>query len=304
MKIIRPKKIKPGDLIGIIAPSREISDFRSEVLAGLDILKNLGFRIKLGKTFNKGYYLSAGKPPERAKDFETMVADQEVKAIFCALGGDTTNQILDLIDFELLRKNPKIIIGFSDTTNLLLATWTKASLVTVHGPNLKDLPNLTTQSRECLFHLLINNSQPFYPNSIQVIRNGKAQGKLIGGNLFVINSLLATRYSPNFKNAILFFEDIDESISSLDFQLYQLKLSGILDKISGLIIGKIVGRKKSSQPLEELILTLTSDKNYPIVKVDYFGHRVKNFYPLPVGIDFSIDTKSKTIKALEPILAD
>lgn len=304
MKTIKPTKIKLDDLIGVIAPSREISDFRSEILAGLDILKNLGFKIKLGKTFNKGYYLSAGKPTERARDFEAMIADQDVKAIFCALGGDATNQILDLIDFELLKRNPKVIIGFSDITNLLLAAWTKAAIVSIYGPNLKDLPSLTPRSRDCLFHLLTDNSHPIYPSSIQVIRSGKAQGKLIGGNLFVINSLSATRYCPDFKNAILFFEDIDESISSLDFQLYQLKLSGILDKISGLIIGKIVGRKKSSQPIEELVLTLTSNKKYPIVKVDYFGHRVKNFYPLPIGIDFLIDTGSKTIKTLEPILVD
>lgn len=304
MKIVNPAKIKSGDLIGVVSPSREIFDFRTEIEAGIEILKDFGFRIKLGKTIDKRYYLSAGKPSERAEDFEAMIADQKVKAIFCTLGGDATNQILDLINFELLKKNPKIIIGFSDITNLLLATLKKTSLVTIHGPNIKDLPSLTTKSKEFLFHFLTTNNQPIYPNAMQVIRSGKARGTLIGGNLFVINSLLATRYCPDFTNAILFFEDIDESISSLDFQLYQLKLSGVLDRVSGIIIGKIVGRKKSSQSLEDIVLTLTSNKNYPIIKVDYFGHHIKNFYPMPIGINFLIDTKSKKIKVLESIFSE
>jgi len=296
MKLINPKKIKKGDTIGIIAPSRNTGEFKKQINDGIKILEQMGYKIKLSQYFNKKYYQSAGTIKNRIDDLHAMFSDSSVKAIFSALGGDSSNQLLPYINYELIKKNPKIFIGFSDITHLLLALNKKSSLMTFYGPSLKDLPMLTKKSLFFLNkQLSIDNFIEAYP-PFEIIKPGKACGSLVGGNLFVLNALAYSEYMPTVDGKILFWEEIDDNLSAVEFQLYQLKINGILEKISGMVVGHIEKPKYSKErlrPLAEIILDITQKHKFPIIKVNYFGHNVSNFYSLPIGANALINTHKK-----------
>lgn len=297
MTLIKPQKIKTGDTIGIIAPSRKIEGFKKQIDDGVKILEQMGYSTKLSKNFNKEYYQSAGTVQDRIDDLHSMFSDPSIGAVFCALGGDSCNQLLSHIDYELIRNNPKIFIGFSDVTHLFLALNKKSSLMTFHGPSLKDLSKLTERS------LLFLNKQLSddgfignFPPDLEVVKPGKVCGPLVGGNLFVLNALASSEYMPKIDDKILFWEEIDDNLSAVEFQLYQLRLTGVLEKISGMVVGHIdkpEHSKEKSRPLSEILLDITHDYKFPIIKVDYFGHNVSDFYSLPIGATASIDTQKK-----------
>lgn len=295
MKNNKLKKIILGDCLGVIAPSRHIYGNSIDINKGINILKKFGFKIKTADHFKSKDNMSAGNRYDRAADINSMFADKDIKAIFCAIGGHTANQILDLLDYELINKNPKPIIGFSDITNLIMAINAKTNIITFHGPNLNRLSLLSKSSIKQTINLLENKKNNFnYFKECRVIKSGTAEGKLLGGNLFIINALNKTNFAPDFNKSILFWEDIDEGLSSIDYQIYQLHISGILAKIEGMIIGHIHGQKnKDNKLLRETLLELTRKYNYPILKMDSFGHEVKRFVTFPVGVEASIDTGNK-----------
>lgn len=169
-----------------------------------------------------------------------MFSDQNIGAIFCALGGDSCNQLLPHIDYELIRNNPKIFIVFSDVTHLLLALNQKSSLMTFHGPSLKDLSKLTKRSLLSLNKQLSNDSfNGDFPSDFEIIKPGNTRGALVGENLFVLNALVSSEYMPKIDNKIIFWEEIDDNLSAIEFQLYQLRLTRVLEKISGMVVGHI-----------------------------------------------------------------
>lgn len=292
------KKIKVGDTIGVVAPSRPICLIRKRIDEGIKKIKTAGFQVKLGKYVNERTYYSAGTAKQRAEDFNNMFADKEVNAIFCATGGCSANQILPLLDYDLISKNPKPIVGYSDITNLLLGIYTKTGLVTYHGPGISGLSRVDKESGEFLFDLLTSAGSRLYPGEMEVIKHGKVHGPLIGGNLFVSMGLLGTPYSPNYDGAVWFWEDVHISPADIDFSLNHFKNSGNLDKISAMIIGHISHHEDKrhpeyNRPIDEIVLEVTKDYNFPIIMVDYFGHDIKHFLTFPVGVEGSLDTKMK-----------
>jgi muramoyltetrapeptide carboxypeptidase len=305
--MIKPEKLKIGDTIGIIAPSRPINE--KEILPCIKILEAKGFKVKLGKNLYKKSYYSAGSAKERASDLNAMFKDKKVKAIMCATGGIVSNQLLDLIDYESIKKNPKIFIGYSDITVLLLAIHKKTGLITFHGPNLHSLKKLDKEAEEFLFDLLMGKkSQYCLPFKIEIIKKGRAKGKLLGGNLHLINSLLGTKYSSSYSNTIWFWEDLGESPASLDQKLTQFKLSGNLKNISAMVVGNLSNcvdkiHKEDNRPINKIILELTKEYNFPIIKVPYFAHNITNFYTFPIGVSSEINTATNEFKILEsPVL--
>ena len=305
--MIKPERLKVGDTIGIIAPSRPINE--KEILPCIKILEARGFKVKFGKNIYKKSYYSAGSAKERASDLNSMFKDKKVKAIMCATGGIVSNQLLDLIDYETIKKNPKIFIGYSDITVLLLAIHKKTGLITFHGPNLHSLKKLTKETENFLFDLLMGKkSQYCLPSKMEIIKKGKAKGKLLGGNLYLIDSLLGTKYTPTYNNKIWFWEEVGDSPASLDQKLNQFKLSGNLKNISAMIIGNLADcidkkYKEDNRPINEIILELTKEYNFPIIKVPYFGHNVSSFYAFPIGITSEINTETNEFKMIEnPVL--
>jgi muramoyltetrapeptide carboxypeptidase len=307
--MLKPNKLKVGDMVGVVAPSRPIIRIKREIGEGIKIVESLGFKVKLGKNLNKKLYYSAGSAQERASDLNSMFANRKVKAIICATGGLSSSQILDLIDYDLIKKNPKIFIGYSDTTALLLAIHKKTNLITFHGTDLCDLESISKNARTFLFDMIMGKKQEYIlPNVIEVIRHGNAIGELVGGNLYLTNSLLGTKYSPSYAKKIWFWEDTGESPASLDQKLTHLKLTGKLEKISAMVIGNLSDckdkkYKEDNRPIKDIVLELTKNYNFPIIKVSYFGHDIANFYTLPIGAKAIINTKINEFKIIEsPVL--
>jgi muramoyltetrapeptide carboxypeptidase len=303
--MIKPERLKIGNTIGIIAPSRPITHIGKGIDEGIKILEDLGFKVKFGKNLHKKSYYSAGSAKERASDLNAMFKDKKVKAIMCATGGITSNQLLDLIDYESIKKNPKIFIGYSDITVLLLAIHKKTGLITFHGPDLHSLKKLDKKAKDFLFDMLMGErSQYLLPIEMEIIKQGKVKGKLIGGNIHLSNSLLGTKYSPAYNKKIWFWEELGESPASLDQKLNQFKLSRNLKNISAMVIGNLLDcvdkkYKEDNRPISEIVLELTKGYDFPIIKVPYFGHGVSDFYTFPIGATSEVNTKTREFKITE-----
>lgn len=298
MGIIKPKKLNIGDKIGVIAPSLSAKEYLRSVNSALKIISGFGFRPVLAKNIYFDYHGSAGTPEQRSKELLNFYSDKKINAIFCVMGGETTNQILNLVNYDVIKDNPKVLVGFSDMTNLLLAVYAKTNQVVFHGPNLSSFPSINNQSIEFLFKMLTNNDI-IYPQDIKIIKPGKANGKLVGGNLMIINALRGTNYSPIYQNKILFWEELDESVGSVEYQLYQLKLTGILNEISGMVVGHIEQDSKKKKYTEQLISEITKNLSIPVINVEYFGHNISHFLTIPIGVRAKIDTNQNLYELLE-----
>lgn len=291
LSIIKGYRLQPNQTVGIIAPASPVN--KSEISEGVKLIKSFPLKIKQGEhIFNRMNYL-AGSDNDRISDLHQMFSDPEIKAIFCARGGYGSARLLDKIDFELIRKNPKLIVGFSDLTALLLAIYNKSGLITIHGPTLSDLSK--NINWEHLSRLITTVYKPhiFFTQGKE-INKGNARGILLGGNLSTICSLLYTPFLPSFKGVILFLEEKGESPYKLDRMLTQLLLSGLLDHLSALIIGQIVdcGEK-------EIINSILQERlgrlSIPVVTGLPVGHGNENM-SLPLGLPASLDTERMLLK--------
>lgn len=279
-------------MIGIIAPSNSPRGSMTPIiLQSLSLFKQQGFQIVLGNSFHGGQNSHSRTAQARAEDINSMFRDKRIKAILCALGGDSANQVLKYLDFASIQANPKPLIGYSDITHLLLAIHAKTKIPTYHGPNLNLLSQLSRKSLTQVINII--NNFPHSDNlnlKVQTIKPGLATGKLVGGNLMVVNALYKTEYLPNLVGAILFWEEIDEGNSAVIYQLHQLYNSGILKEITGLVIGHIKNAHNFKN-IKNTILDLTKDYSYPIVKTNRFGHDVTNFITFTEGSLAHIDTQ-------------
>jgi muramoyltetrapeptide carboxypeptidase len=299
---MKPKLLQPGDTIGLIAPSKSVGkEDRDNLDKGILFLENQGFQVRLSPNFWHGRDQSAGTIKQRVADIHTMFADPQVRAVYCVQGGCSANMLLPHLDYDLIKTHPKILLGFSDNTHLLLAIYRKTGLVTLYAPSLTYLAHKTEQSRAQMIELL-RGSQVNYPRLTTTIRSGHAESILIGGNLFVINSLLSSGYSPDYTDAVLFIEEIDDAVcKSIEVQLHQLKKTGILEIISGLIIGHI----ETICDLDRILDKHLSSYHFPIVKVDFFGHNISDCWTIPIGTRALIDTEAKVFQLMEPaVLTD
>jgi len=234
LPIIKGPRLQPNETIGVIAPASPVSE--SEISQGLELLESFPFKIRPAPhLFDHLNYL-AGPDHDRVSDLHQMFSDPDIKAIFCARGGYGSARLLNNIDFDLIRKNPKVIVGFSDLTALLIAIYKQSGLVTIHGPTLSDLPK--NKNWPNLSRLITTSHRPqvFFARG-KAINKGKASGILLGGNLSTICSLLDTPFLPSFEGVILFLEEKGESPYRLDRMLTQLLLSERLDRLSALVIG-------------------------------------------------------------------
>lgn len=316
-KALIPKHLSEGDTIGIISPAS--NKFESEPYEiAVETFKAMGLKVKLGKHVNSHYGHLAGTDEERAEDLNKMFEDPEVDAIIALRGGSGAARILDMIDYQSIAKNPKIFIGYSDITALHMAIYSKTGLVTFHGPMAVSTWNKFSYNifREILFDkgsYLFENPTDTGDNLVQVnnrirtITSGKAEGVLLGGNLSVLTGIMGSSYLPNWDNKILYLEEVGEKIYAVDRMMSQLKLAGVLDKISGFVFGKCTdcdpgGSGYGSLTLEEVMDHYIKPLGIPAYSGAMFGH-VDDNSTIPNGINAAIDADKGTIEMLTPAVS-
>jgi muramoyltetrapeptide carboxypeptidase len=311
----KPQALQSGDTVGLISSGfRMMQDIDIEYAT--ERLQALGLKVKKGAAILDQHGYFAGDDAARAADIQMMFNDKTVKAIFQLRGGFGSARVLDLLNYEEIAKNPKIVMGLSDTTALLLALNHKANLVTFHGPNAgRPWPAF---SQTYIKDLLFANQTLTFENPvmtqddvittvdrIETIQEGHAQGRLLGGNLAVLTSLIGSDYLPNFDQAILFLEEINEAPYKIDRMLTQLKMAGLLQRLNGIIIGKCINctpNLSGSVYGSFRLMQVLHDHIKPLKIPSWYGamisHEDRNF-TLPIGIEVEIDAQLGRIKMLE-----
>lgn len=310
------RKLTPGMTIGLISPAsnaREDEDIRFAA----DIVRSLGFKVKEGRhLYQRNQYL-AGSDKERANDVNAMFADKSVDAIFCLRGGYGTPRILPFLDYPMIAKNPKVLMGYSDITALHNAIHERTGLITFHGPIagqnftdytlaefqkiLVDAQSPTSIGAAPAFEVVAGRAER--ENRVTHFVGGKGRGRLVGGNLTMIASIMGTPYQPTFAGKILFLEDIGEAPYRIDRMLTQLWLAGVLDQVAGIAFGKFTDADTDGNTfsIEQVIAQRCGALKVPVIRGLMFGH-VEDQSVVPVGALAELDGDAGTLTLLEPVL--
>jgi muramoyltetrapeptide carboxypeptidase len=312
MKILKPPALKKGDVIGIVSPASSPDDF-TRIEQGVKYLESLGYRVKLGKHIFKRYGYLSSTDDERADDLNEMFADEKVKAIICVRGGYGTPRLLDKVDYNLIKKKPKIFVGYSDITALQLAIFKKTGLVTFSGPMLAvDIySNFDGFAEDFFWRILTSRERKIEiknPDGVELntLKSGKATGTLLGGNLSLIASIMGTKYQPSFNGSVLVIEDIGEEPYRIDRYLSQLKNSGVLYKINACILGQFTDcapkEPEKSLTLEQIFNDYLGNLRIPVISNLSYGH-IPQKLTLPLGARVRVDAKRQKITIIESVLA-
>jgi muramoyltetrapeptide carboxypeptidase len=300
--LIKPSRLKAGDTVGLINPASYIQ--RQDLEQIQKNLTALGLKVKVGKHVLDQYGYLAGTDINRAADVNAMFADDSIQAIFTARGGWGCNRILPLLNYDQMRSHPKILMGFSDITSLLLAVYTQSGVVSFHGPVGTSTWNPFTV--DYLQRILFQGEAIALQNPVtvpvQTITSGKARGQLVGGNLSVLTAMLGSAYLPSWKQTILFIEEIDEEVYRIDRLLTQLKLAGILNQISGFIFGQCTHCEPKGTDNSLTLAQVLKDHIQPLGIPAWYGSmigHIQDKFTLPIGISVAIDATAGTIQLLE-----
>jgi len=260
-----PKPIAQGDTVAIVAPAKRIE--AEYVLFAKEYLEKAGFRVIISDHCLGEHHYFSGALEQRLNDLQNALDNPEIKAIVCARGGYGCVQLVDLLDWSKFAKNPKWIVGFSDVT-VLHSHLQTAGFASIHGTMPLNFRENTPDSLNTLVNALSGKPYEISGPAIQFNQEGESFGTLLGGNLAIVASLIGTNDQPDYKNSILFVEEIGEPLYSVDRMFYSLKKSGILGEVHGLIIGGMTSLKDSEIPygssLEEIILAHTKELNIPV----------------------------------------
>ena len=317
MSLIRPRRLAPGQTIGIVAPSSAPNE-PERIRFAIETVESLGFKVQPGPhLYDREGYL-AGADAARADDLNMMFADDSVDAIWCVRGGYGASRILPALDYSLMRRRPKALIGYSDITALHMAIHRHAGLVTFHGP--VAFRAFTPYTRDELKRVLwsadtpvhLGGPPPFersegrvdWDNRVTTLQPGKARGHLLGGNLCLMSHLVGTPYLPDLRGAILFLEDVEEAYYRIDRMLTQLWLSGALAGVAGMAFGKFTGCEPSAfflqnRSLEDILAERFRALGIPAVSGLMIGH-IEDQTTLPVGCLAELDADAGTLTLLEP----
>jgi muramoyltetrapeptide carboxypeptidase len=315
--VVKPSRLRPGDTVGLIEPAGFTDD-----AFDLDLVREtivaMGLKPKAAPHLAARHGYLAGTDGERAADVNAMFADKDVKAIFAVRGGWGCARILPLLDWAMIRRNPKLLVGFSDITALHLAIAAKAGFTTIHGPNAAsswgrfswdhfrslafDGATPTLATPEAHDDRLVQRA-----GRIRTFRPGVARGRLLGGNLTVLAALMGTPFLPDFSGAILFIEDVGEQPYRIDRMLTQLALGGVLGRVKGVIFGQCTdcgpaGASYGGFTLSEVLQQHLQPLGIPAFQGGQFGH-VANQYSLPLGVEAEMDASAGTIRLLEPAVS-
>lgn len=227
--------LKPGDLIGVAAPSARFD--REKLDQGVASLIRLGFEVRVPELiYEKKRYL-AGEDRFRAGVINELFADPDVKGIICARGGFGAMRMLDYLDWDQIRRHPKLVVGFSDVTALLTAIVQRCGFGTVHGPNLVSLADPDPETLSSFSRAVTGRPETMSVTHGTCLHPGQAAGRLAGGNMATLVHLIGTTYQPEFHEAVLFLEDVGEPAYKIDRMLSQMKMAGLFDRIAGVLFG-------------------------------------------------------------------
>lgn len=343
--LIKPPALKEGDLISLVSPSSGMAGLiPHRVERARAMLEQLGFAVTIGKNALGVRDYVSGTPEERADDMNAAFADPDVKAIISFIGGNHSNQILDLLDYDLIAKNPKIFMGYSDMTVVHFALHTRAKLVSFYGPaaltQFAENPAVLPYTKE-YFEKAAMRTQPIgrvepspewtdeildwferkdleRPRSMKLncgykwLREGNAEGPLMGGCITSMLHLRGTPYWPDFKDAICFWEVPEssadfrkgKSVEEMDASLTDLELSGVFEQIKGMIVGRFFGyTEEQNQHLERVILERVQKYSFPVLTGVDIGH-TDPMITVPLGTRAKIDSQANSFEFLEGGLSD
>ncbi len=295
---IIPAHLQKGDTIGIVCPSGYMPYEKAATC--ISVLKQWGYQVLVGKTLGSQFHYFSGTDAERLNDLQQMLDNPEVKAILCGRGGYGMSRIIDQLDFKQFRKHPKWLIGFSDITVLHGHVYSRFNIASLHSPmaaafNDGEYEKEFVQSlRKALQGKRANYSCAAHAFN----RTGKTEGKLVGGNLSLLAHLVGSKSSFKTKGKILFIEDVGEYIYNVDRMMIQLKRSGMLDGLAGLIVGSFTEMKDTTVPFGtetlSVILEHVKEYEYPVC-FDFPVSHDRNNYALKIGVKYSLQvTKTKT----------
>lgn len=310
-KTRKPARLKLGDKVGLITPGSYIGEEGfQEAIANIE---SLGLKVELGKHVRAKRGYTAGTDEERLSDLHWMFSRDDISAIWCARGGYGCSRLLPNIDYKLIQKNPKLLMGYSDITALLNAIFEQTGLVSIHGPvaastqtdyTLKHFQSIVMNS-EARFSIKLSQANQEEENPLFkpfVIRPGRAEGVLVGGNLSLLAAMAGTDYQPKVKDRLVFIEDVGEKPYRVDRMLTQLRQAYVLEEAAGLVLGIFAGceadEDDDSLSLIECLEDRLGDLGIPVMYGFSFGH-ISNQCSLPVGVKASMDTTAQTITLLE-----
>ncbi len=315
---VKPRRLRPGDTIGLIEPA-SASDEAMQLTIVEEVVTAMGLTPKRAPNLASRHGYLGGTDESRAADVNAMFRDPQVKALFAVRGGWGSARMLPLLDWPMIRANPKLVLGFSDITALHMAIAAKAGFVTLHGPNAGSAWG--NASVEHFRAIAFDGAAPLLVNPqgtenrlvqrmwrTQTIGGGRARGRLLGGNLTVLTALAGTEYLPDFSGAILFLEDVDEAEYRIDRMLTQLGQAGVLGKVAGVVFGQCTNCTGSSRgryggfTVTDLLIHHLGRLGVPAFQGAWFGH-IADQFTLPVGAMAEIDADAGTIRLLEPAVA-
>jgi muramoyltetrapeptide carboxypeptidase len=294
---IRPPRLKPGDTIGIVAPASPFD--RKTFDQGIRSLESMGFQTCVpDEIFEKNGYL-AGSDSHRAGLVMQFFKDYRVNALLCARGGFGSLRILPLLDFNIIRQNPKVFVGHSDITALLAAITAKSRLVTFHGPLVTTLANAPEMTCSTLLTAISSNAiVELKPAQGIALKAGRARGRVIGGNLTTLCHMLATPFEPRFENHILLLEDRGEAHYRIDRMLFQMKLAGCFKGVAGLVLGSFQDCG-SLDGIFRIFEAHFQDMSLPILAGFDVGHGPQNM-TMPVGLEATLDADEQILSFDQP----
>ena len=307
--VLKPPRLRAGDLIGLVSPASAPSSAEM-IERGVRYLERLGYRVNVGKhaATVRGYL--AGTDDQRSADFNEMIHNPDVKAIIAVRGGYGSTRILSMIDYKALRRQPKIIVGYSDITALQLAIFCRTGLVTVSGPmsGVEMLDNIDPYTEENFWRIITSRSKIGQLKNpadepLKTLHTGVGVGRILGGNLATLSALHGTSFAPSFKEAVLILEDVDEAPHRIDRMLSQLQNAGIFAKIAGLVFGKFTDcvptdPSKPYLTIDQIFDNVAHHVDVPVVSNLQYGHIPKKL-SIPIGLKAKVDAKKGVIEVLE-----
>lgn len=303
---LRPPRLRPGDTVGLITPATYVAD-PDKLAAAERTMRHFGLNFRFGNHIRERSGYVGGPAEHRIADLHAMFSDPEIKGVFALRGGYGSAQILDSIDYDLIRRNPKVFVGFSDITAMHLAIHRRTGLVTFHGPIV--LAGFTPFTQEHFRRVLFdatpagvlsnppeaNKLRPLH--TLRTVRPGKARGRLVGGNLTILSTTMGTPFEIDTRGRILFIEDVDEQPYAIDRMLTQLRLAGKLDAAAGIVFGECRDCKprelrpsfsEGTFSLGEVVDRILGRLQIPVLSGLTIGH-TDDQLTLPLGIEATLD---------------